>query len=109
MSALILETAEIRRAEASAGAASPPLMEKAGLAATAQAARLASAGKDVLVLAGPGNNGGDDFEVAANLRQQFFRVTLVSLAEPAKLPAGAARAQRKWLDAGGEISKEMPR
>jgi hydroxyethylthiazole kinase-like uncharacterized protein yjeF len=108
MSALILETAEIRRAEALAGAATPALMERAGLAAAAQAARLASAGKDVLVLAGPGNNGGDAFEVAALLRQQFFRVTLVSLADPAKLPADAARAHRKWLEAGGETATEIP-
>src|SRR5437868_2823504 len=56
----------------------PPLMERAGAAAAELAARLASdKQKDILVLAGPGNNGGDAKIVAARLREQFFRITLV--------------------------------
>ena len=52
-------------------------MERAGAAAAELAARLASdRGKDVLVLAGPGNNGGDARIVAERLRGQFFRVCL---------------------------------
>src|SRR5258708_34297494 len=53
-------------------------MERAGSAAAELAARLASdKQKDILVLAGPGNNGGDARVVAARLKEQFFRVTLV--------------------------------
>lgn len=71
-------TDDIRRVEREAGNVTPPLMERAGAAAAELAARLASdKQKDVLVLAGPGNNGGDAKIVAARLREQFFRVTLV--------------------------------
>src|SRR5258706_1513963 len=57
-------------------------MERAGTAAAELAARLASdKQKDVLVLAGPGNNGGDAKVVARLLREQFFRVTLLDSAQ----------------------------
>ena len=53
-------------------------MERAGAAAAELAARLASdRQKDILVLAGPGNNGGDAKIAAARLQERFFRVTLV--------------------------------
>jgi len=63
-------------------------MERAGSAAAELAARLASdREKDVLVLAGPGNNGGDARIVAERLRAQFFRVSVVE--RPAELPERA--------------------
>ena len=101
-------TADIRRIEEIAGP-DAFLMERAGLAAADFAARLVSdRGKDVLVLAGPGNNGGDAYEVAANLKAEYFRVSLVSPADPAGLSAEATRARKKWLDAGGEVLVEAP-
>src|SRR4051812_22734377 len=52
-------------------------MERAGAAAAELAARLASERqKDILVLAGPGNNGGDARIAAARLQEQFYRVTV---------------------------------
>jgi NAD(P)H-hydrate repair Nnr-like enzyme with NAD(P)H-hydrate epimerase domain len=49
-------TADIRRIEQAAGNA--PLMQRAGAAAAELAAKIASdKSKDILVLAGPGNNG----------------------------------------------------
>ena len=75
-------TEEIRRIEAQAAGAAPPLMERAGAAAAEAAARLVSdERKDVLVLAGPGNNGGDARIAAARLREQFFRVTVATRPE----------------------------
>jgi hydroxyethylthiazole kinase-like uncharacterized protein yjeF len=75
----------IRRIEAAARDASPPLMERAGAAVAELAARLASSkNKDILVLAGPGNNGGDARIAAARLTEQFFRITVV--ADPSQLP-----------------------
>ena len=70
---------DIRRIERAAGDASPPLMERAGAAAAALAATLAGdKAKDVLVLAGPGNNGGDARVVARLLEERFFRVTVAT-------------------------------
>ena len=78
-------TDQIRRIEREAGEAVPPLMERAGAAAAELAARIASdRKKDVLVLAGPGNNGGDARVLAARLEEQFFRVTVVT--RPEELP-----------------------
>ncbi len=72
-------TSDIRRIEQAAGEVAPPLMERAGTAAAELAATLATdKSKDVLVLAGPGNNGGDARIAAARLKEQFFRVSVVS-------------------------------
>ncbi|HVJ23540.1 MAG TPA: NAD(P)H-hydrate dehydratase [Burkholderiales bacterium] len=72
-------TEDIRRIERAAGEASPPLMERAGAAAAALAATLAGdKAKDVLVLAGPGNNGGDARVVARLLEERFLRVTVAT-------------------------------
>jgi hydroxyethylthiazole kinase-like uncharacterized protein yjeF len=52
-------------------------MERAGAAAADLAMKLLSdTGKDVLVLAGPGNNGGEAKIVARLLQERFFRVCL---------------------------------
>src|SRR5687768_933747 len=76
-------TREIREIEEKAGHL--PLMERAGSAAADLAASLVSEDrKDILVLAGPGNNGGDARIAAARLGERFFRVTVVS--HPRELP-----------------------
>ena len=80
-------TKDIRRIEAAAK--DLPLMQRAAEAAAELAARLcADTAKDVLVLAGPGNNGGDAKIVAELLRQKFFRVTLAGADDAAALPVG---------------------
>ncbi|HWA36497.1 MAG TPA: NAD(P)H-hydrate epimerase, partial [Burkholderiales bacterium] len=90
MSVPLYLTAELRRMEESAANATPPLMERAGAAAAALAARIAGErAKDVLVLAGPGDNGGDARIVAALLRERFFRVVLAT--RPDEIPA-----DRRW-------------
>jgi hydroxyethylthiazole kinase-like uncharacterized protein yjeF len=72
-------TEDIRRIERAAGEATPALMERAGAAAAEIAATLASdKGKEVLVLAGPGNNGGDARIVAERLKERFFRVSVAT-------------------------------
>ncbi|MFM9971703.1 MAG: NAD(P)H-hydrate dehydratase, partial [Burkholderiales bacterium] len=104
-------SADIRLIEAKAIASpeSPRLMERAGLAAANLVVEmLAAGGKRILVLAGPGNNGGDAFEMAAHLKAWFYRVDLVFLGELAKLPVDAANAYRKWREAGGVERTSMP-
>jgi hydroxyethylthiazole kinase-like uncharacterized protein yjeF len=52
-------------------------MQRAGAAAAELAAKIASdKSKDILVLAGPGNNGGDARIAAELLKEKFFRVTV---------------------------------
>ncbi len=67
-------------------------MERAGAAAAEYARALCGdKTKDVLVVAGPGNNGGDALEVAAHLKRAFFRVSLVFAGERGKLSKDALR------------------
>jgi hydroxyethylthiazole kinase-like uncharacterized protein yjeF len=84
MNGPIFLTADIRGIEQAAGDA--PLMERAGAAAADLAAKLCE-GKDVLVLAGPGNNGGDARIAAKLLEERFFRVTVTDR-QPAEKPWG---------------------
>ncbi len=107
----IYSAAGIRRLEtlATEGPEAPVLMERAGLAAAEHArAMCGDRARDVLVVAGPGNNGGDAFEVAAHLKRGFYRVHVVFAGDRAKLPPDAARALAKWESAGGTLLPEIP-
>jgi len=86
-----------------------PLMQLAGLAA-AEFARelLGDHGRKVLVLAGPGNNGGDAFELATHLKRWFFRVELVFTGDEHQLSEDALAALRKWRECGGNTYAAPP-
>ena len=78
MNAIYL-TEEIRRIERGCGVPEPELMQRAARAACEIAVQLVSEkAKDVLVLAGPGNNGGDARVMAKLLEERFFRVSVAS-------------------------------
>jgi hydroxyethylthiazole kinase-like uncharacterized protein yjeF len=77
MSAIYL-TEDIRRIERGCGVPEPELMQRAASAAADLAQKIVSNRKDVLVLAGPGNNGGDARVMAKLLEERFFRVTVAS-------------------------------
>ena len=105
-------TREIREIEQAAAALPDPpeLMERAGLAAAELARELVpGAGYSVLVLAGPGNNGGDAFVIARHLRSWWFDVTLVFHGDAAKLSVDATRAFGAWRDADGVTQTGIPR
>ena len=103
----VYRTTELRALEATAR--DQPLMERAGLAAAEVARTMAGErGGAILVLAGPGNNGGDAFVVARWLRQWFFVPTVVYRGDPAKAPGDAAAARRAYLDAGGTTVPDVP-
>src|SRR5512134_2962120 len=108
----IYRTADVRAIEAAAAAApsSPQLMERAGLAA-AEIARDVSGGtgKPVLVLAGPGNNGGDAFVLARHLKQWYFNVSVAFAGDEGKLSADASAALRAWRAASGSLSDALPK
>jgi len=86
-----------------------PLMERAGRAAAEHAREmLGDRGTRVLVLAGPGNNGGDALVAARWLREWFYAVDVVFDADPARLPADAALALQAWQASGGSLLHELP-
>ena len=105
----IYTTTAIRKLEELAAPASGTLMERAGAAAAEFARDLCGdTAKAILVVAGPGNNGGDAFEVAAHLKRWFFRVSVVFSGERGKLPKDAQAALGKWEAAGGTLLGEIP-
>ncbi|MER0204588.1 MAG: NAD(P)H-hydrate dehydratase [Nitrosomonas sp.] len=108
----VFSTAEIRDIEQQAARLPKPprLMEKAGLAA-AQVIRdqlLRGPGHQILVLAGPGNNGGDAFVVARYLQEWGNAVTVVFGGDGNRVPPDAKQALQAWFNIGGDICAEIP-
>lgn len=92
--AAVLTAAEMRDAEARAfngGDDAVAMMRRAGAACAAAIHRL-SAGQEVLVLCGPGNNGGDGYVIASTLAGGGQRVRVAALGQPRGSTAVQARA-----------------
>ncbi len=107
----LFKAADIRAIDREWAARHPDvsLMERAGAAAAELAGTLASeTGGPVLVLAGPGNNGGDALVAARRLAGQGFRAVVASRADPARLPPDAGRAWAAWRAAGGTVLANLP-
>ncbi len=107
----VYSAADVRRIEVLAlgEADAPPLMERAGLAAATLARELAGGtGKQIVVIAGPGNNGGDAFVLARHLEAAWFKVTVIFAGDAAKLPQDAFAAYAAWEAAGGRVASALP-
>jgi hydroxyethylthiazole kinase-like uncharacterized protein yjeF len=90
---LILTAAEMGAAEAAVIAAGTPmdeLMDRAGKAAAEAIWRYAGP-LPALVLCGPGNNGGDGYVIARELRARGVDVRVAALGDPQTEAAGKAR------------------
>jgi hydroxyethylthiazole kinase-like uncharacterized protein yjeF len=89
--------AQIRAIEHAAAVTLPPgtLMQRAGQAAANMALALLAgqANRSVLLLAGPGNNGGDALEAAANLAHPSAGVDVALIHLPGDGPVSAETAQ----------------
>ncbi len=90
------EMAEADRLTIAGGTPGQELMEHAGAAVALEASRLAPRHGRVVVLCGPGNNGGDGFVAARLLKQRGFFVELGLLGRPEALRGDAALATKAW-------------
>ena len=92
----VAEMAEADRATCAAGTPGRVLMERAGRAVAAEAALLVPRGAKILVLCGPGNNGGDGYVAARVLEGRGFEIRVASLAPPEASAGDAAFAAAAW-------------
>ena len=104
----ILNAAEMRAAEdavIATGASVEMLMDRAGTAIAHAVRRLAGA-NDVLILCGPGNNGGDGYVAARVLAELGVPVRVAALSEPQTDAAKSARAG--WLGPVETLAEAKP-
>lgn len=89
------EMREADRCTISDGTPGIALMENAGRAVAETAARRLE-GRPVMVVAGPGNNGGDGFVAARVLAEWGHPVRVSFVGDRARLKGDAARAAERW-------------
>lgn len=95
--------ASLRQIEAAAIAAGTPgytLMERAGASALEVLRQHWPLARRVVVVAGPGNNGGDGLVLARLAQQAGLSVTVLLAADPARLRGEAQQAHAALLAAG---------
>jgi ADP-dependent NAD(P)H-hydrate dehydratase / NAD(P)H-hydrate epimerase len=93
------EMAEADRLTIASGMPGIELMERAGAAVAEAVAERHAPGAGVVVVAGPGNNGGDGFVAARLLAERGFTVKVLLLGEVSRLKSDAALAAKRWTGA----------
>lgn len=93
-----------RRAIEAHGMAGRELMERAGSAALDALLQRWPAARDVTVLCGGGNNGGDGYVLARRAMQRGLAVRVLALKAPDGLRGDAAAACADYLGEGGAIA-----
>ena len=84
-------------------------MDRAGRAIARAAQRLVrDDGGAILVVAGPGNNGGDAWVAAAHLRESLQRVVVLDITGATPKAAEARAARSEFQGRGGVIVREWP-
>lgn len=107
----LLDVAGMAAADRAAIAAGTPaslLMERAGRAVADAVCRRAPSGASILVLCGPGNNGGDGFVAARLLARRGLRVTLALAGERQGLAGDAAAMAQLWTGPVASLADARP-
>lgn len=99
--------AKIRAVEQSGLDAGLPLMQRAGQAIADFVANMIRPKGEILVLAGPGNNGGDGL-VAAGMLSQSGHSLFIWMPVTDPLPHDAHEALTSWMLAGGQVFDHLP-
>ena len=89
------EMAQADALAAAAGVASIVLMENAGRAVAREASRMRPHPGRIVVLCGPGNNGGDGYAAARLLKAHGHEIRVYRLGEAGKLTGDAAEMARR--------------
>ncbi len=103
----VAQAAEADRFAEGAGVPSLTLMDNAGRA-VADVVTRCSPDVAVLVLCGPGNNGGDGFAAARHLTQRGYPVVVQALVAPSELRGDAARMAQRWNGSVASCSADLP-
>jgi ADP-dependent NAD(P)H-hydrate dehydratase / NAD(P)H-hydrate epimerase len=90
------EMAEADRLAIASGISGASLMANAGRAVADAVAARHPLGTRIVVVAGPGNNGGDGFVVARRLSERGYPVRVLFLGERDRLKGDAADAAKAW-------------
>jgi len=85
------------------GIAGMTLMERAGAAAFRLLQRIWPQARDITVLCGIGNNGGDGYVLARLALEEGFKVHLLQLGDPARLQGDALDRAEAYRAAGGRV------
>ncbi|MEA2505445.1 MAG: ADP-dependent NAD(P)H-hydrate dehydratase / NAD(P)H-hydrate epimerase [Actinomycetota bacterium] len=104
----VVTAEEMRRADAAAIAAGTPaetLMERAGRAVARAVVDMTGRryGARVVVVCGPGNNGGDGYVAARVLQAQGASVCCLAVAAPSGPPGPATASHDRFVRAGGVV------
>ncbi|WP_293880212.1 NAD(P)H-hydrate dehydratase [Sphingomonas sp.] len=105
LSGPVLTAAEMRAAESASGVPLQTLMNNAGYA-LAEAIWRFSGGQSVLILCGPGNNGGDGYVAARLLSAWGLEVAIAAICPPRTELAIAARSM--WDGPVGALDHALP-
>src|SRR5215471_1866648 len=84
------------------------LMERAGAAVVDVVRARFRAGNRVIVVAGPGNNGGDGFVAARALAEIGYRAEVLLIGDVDRLGGDAASAAETWIERSGPVASAEP-